>query len=100
MITFNSIADCIESQDSLDAKIATIDTIIDTLMTSVLKAVEKGSIQDYSLNDGQTVIRTVYRNPNDVIKSIELLERIKNTYISRKTGRAFRLIHGGNFMNK
>ena len=92
MVYYESAALCIESATTLQAKIQTINTIITALEGAVLKAVGTADIEEYSLNDGQTVIKTVYRSTKEVIDSIGNLEFIKQRYVNQLNGRVTRLM--------
>lgn len=82
----------IESATSLCDKINRIDQVIDALLSNALKAAANDDIEEYSLNDGQTIIRTSYRGAEAVQKSINAFEGIKQMYINRVNGRVFRLV--------
>lgn len=98
MIVFNSADIYIESCTDLRAKIAAIDAIIAGLETAALKAATQGHISEYMLNDGQTIIKTAYRSPVDISKSIFAFEQIRERYVSKLNGgRMTRLVDGKNF---
>lgn len=90
---------CIDSQATNEAKLAKIEAIITALEDTVLKSVGTGNISEYSLNDGQTVIRTVYRDVQSVIKDLQSLEMIRQRYINRINGHIVRLVDGKSFNN-
>lgn len=96
-VYYDSAAVYIDSATSLCDKIARVDAIIDGLLTNALKAAENDNIQEYSLNDGQTVIKTVYRGASAVLESIHSFERIKQLYVNRLNGRMIRLVDVKNF---
>lgn len=98
MIVYNSAAIYIDSAADLREKITRIDAVIDALETTALVAAEKNSITEYSLDDGQVKIKTVYRNSTEVANSIDAFERIKQRYINQLNGRTFRLVDGKNFI--
>lgn len=87
----------INEATSLRDKIKRIDDIITALETSALKAASTGNINEYSLDDGQTKIRTVYRNAAEVAHSITAFETIKQRYLNQLLGRGVRLMDGKNF---
>lgn len=97
MVTFDNEQIYIETATSLEDKIAKIDNIIDALFVTAAKAAANSNIQEYSLNDGQTTIRTVYRDANAVMASIQVYERMKAHYINKLNGRTVRLIDSQNF---
>lgn len=101
MIIFDSADIFIESASSLQDKIAKIDLVIDALLTNALKAAANQNISEYSLNDGQTQIKTAYKGTESVMKSIEAFEKLKTYYtIKLNGGRMTRLVDGRNFVNR
>lgn len=98
MVAYDSATSYVESCTTLQARIAAIDAIIDGLFTSALKAAEKGDVKEYWLNDGQVLIKTTYRNAEEVSKSILHFQKIRVMYENRLTGRAFRLVDGKNMI--
>lgn len=97
MIYFDSADIYIQSKSSLNAKIAAIDLIIDALISTGLKAAATGNIQEYSLNDGQTTIKTMYRNVSEVKSAINAFEAMRQVYVNRRNGRVVRLMDEKNF---
>lgn len=97
---FDSEALLIESKTDARAKIAAIDACINTLLTSVLASVGKAAVQEYLLNDGQTIIKTSYRNPNEVIKAVEALRILRQQYKSIIQGRSVRMVDAKVFYPK
>lgn len=97
MVYYDSADIYIESATTIRAKITRINTVITALESSALKAAAQGNISEYSLDDGQTKIRTVYRNPEEVAASINAFEVIKQRYINKLTPRMVRLVDSKNF---
>ena len=83
MIYFDSADIYIESAISVKDKITRIKAVITALETSALKAAANGNISEYSLDDGQTKIKTVYRNPTEVANSIQSFKKNKLRYYTR-----------------
>ena len=81
------------SQDIKD-KIARIDAIIELLEDSELKGAGKAHIEEYKLNDGQTRIETVFRDPSAIEKAILALERRRNRLKNQCAGYRYGLIDG------
>lgn len=98
-VYFDSADIYVDSAADNRAKIVRIDAIITALETSALKAAAKNAIQEYTLNDGQTTIRTAYRNTDEILNSIAAFERLKQMYVNRLNGRMMRLVDGKNFRN-
>lgn len=86
----------IESCASISAKIKAIDLIIDALIISIGKAAAGENITQYSLNDGQTIISTTKRSVSDMEASVSAMQKMRNLYVNKKTGRVFRMVDGKN----
>ena len=88
---------CIEyircSTDTQD-KIARIDAIIVALEDSMLAGALKANIEEYSLDDGQTKIKTVFRDVKSIEDAITALERRKNKLINSCVGYRYGLQDG------
>jgi hypothetical protein len=97
MVTFDSADIYIECASTLKDKITRIDAVIDGLLSSALKSAATGNVAEYSLNDGQTQIRSMYRSPKEVQAAIEAFEGIKQLYINKLNGRVMRLVDSKNF---
>jgi hypothetical protein len=99
-IYFDSADIYVDSCADLRAKIAAIDNILAALDTAALKAAANAGIQEYMLNDGQTIIKKIYRSASEVEASITAFEKIRQRYINRLNGRVTRLVDGKNFNGK
>ena len=53
----------------------------------ILDNIGNEPITEYSLDDGQVKIRTVYRSVEQMTKAIEALEKIKNKLLNELNGR-------------
>lgn len=101
MVYFSSAYIYIESCSDLRAKIAAIEAIQAALETSALTAATTGHISEYMLNDGQTIIKAIYRNVSEITRSINDLEKIKQRYIIKLNGgRMTRLMDEKNFRKR
>lgn len=100
MIIYDSAVVYIQTATTLKDKIAKLDAIITALETSALTAASKSAIQEYQLDDGQTKIRTMYRNAKEVADSITAFETIRQRYINQLNGRMTRLVDSKNFTNR
>lgn len=97
MITYNSSSHYLQSCTSIQAKITAIDAIVEALLLTAAKAAANDDIDEYWLNDGQTVIKTRYKGTASVMRSIEAFERLRVYYTNRLTGRMVRLVDTKNF---
>jgi len=97
MVVFNSIPDYIFGQPCINVQLARIEAIINELYKSLLKAAMNEDISEYSLDDGQTKIRTVYKSSESITKSIEAMKRLKADLINDRDGRVVRMMDSKNF---
>lgn len=100
-VVYNDAHLYITSCTKLEERIEKIDQIIDALLDMAIKAASTGNFSAYSLNDGQTQIRTEYRNTTDVNNAIKAFQDLRDTLEvnvnNKKTGRMIRLVDGSNF---
>ena len=80
---YESLGDYLTSSDDLKEQIQLIDDIIAAMRVSLLRGAAKADIQEYQLNDGQTIIRTNYRSLNEVQTAIFSLYRQRNLLIQQ-----------------
>jgi hypothetical protein len=97
MAIYDSAAIYIESATTIEAKIIAIEAIQAALLSTALKAASQGNISEYQLNDGQTIIKTVYRNAKEIQASYDAFEVIKQRLINSLNGRVMRLMDSKNF---
>lgn len=96
-VYFDSCGLYIASCRSINAKLAAIDVIIDTLLVTAADSAGVADLSEYSLNDGQTIIRTIYKGTQAVMDAIMAFEKLKIYYQSKVTGRMVRLVDSKNF---
>ncbi len=102
MIYYENAGLYIESCTSIRAKITAINAIIDALMISAAKSATKAHITEYSLNTGQTQIKTSLRGTSAVMSAIQEMEVLKQMYIARlpNNGRVSRVVDGKNLYGR
>ncbi len=96
-VYYDSTALYLQSKKSIIAKIEAIELIIAQLMVVAATAAETDHITEYSLDDGQTIIKATYSGTDHVLKSIEGYEKLLNQYRSKLNGRRRRLIDRKSF---
>ena len=98
-VYFDTCGRYIQSYTTLQAKIIALDNIISLLEGQLLTPATTGSdnISEYQLNDGQTIIREVYRGTKGITQALEQMEMLKQKYVNRLNGRVHRLVDGKNF---
>ncbi len=94
MAVFIDCFDFIRCSTNTTDKIARIDAIIVALDDSMLAGALKANIEEYSLDDGQTKIKTVFRDVKSIENAITALERRKNRLINACVGYRYGLQDG------
>lgn len=97
MVYFDSCSIYITSATTLKDKIARIDAIIVLLEDAAIKAAGNEDISEYSLDDGQTKIKTVYKSAASVMSALQSFETMRQRYINQLNGRHVRLVDSKNF---
>lgn len=101
MVTYQSTYEYINTPAELSVKIARLKNIINAYSETLLAGATTGNILEYSLDDGQSKIKTVYRGATDLANSIQGLEKLLEIYIVRynklKNGSITRLSDSKNF---
>jgi len=89
---YDSSAIYIQSFTQAQDRITAIDAIIDALMAQMLAlATQDSPMEEYMLNDGQTIIKARYRTTQSIENSINALDRMKQIYMNRLNGRVVRM---------
>ncbi len=96
MVYYETCTIYINSATTIKAKIAKIDAVIDMLLESALKAASTDNLSEYSLDDGQSKIKTVYRGSTGVAQAIEIFEIQKQRLINQLNGRITRSVDSKN----
>lgn len=95
---FTKDTDYILTLATREARIAAIDAIIEAkLVQAATLAGQTDPVTEFMLNDGQTIIKGIYATPEQIIKSIEVLERLRNFYANQGR-RTYRMINEKNFI--
>lgn len=104
MVIYESAFCYINSTTNIYDKIVKLDAIIYKLLETAMTAAEDDNISEYSLDDGQTKIRSVYKGADAVLRSIDGFEKIRNRYVTQynrvHTGSIFRLIDSKNLIGR
>lgn len=98
MSTFQSETLFIDSRTNMAEKVVAIDLIIAALLTLATASAGKDDVAEYSLDDGQTKIRTEFRGMSSILKAIEDFERLRQQYLNRLNGRVMRLVPSENLV--
>jgi len=100
LVWFNK-CDIVQTENPTTARemIASIDTIILTLMGAIAKAATTGNMEEYKLDDGQTKISVRYKDVEALTASFNGLIKMKQYYINSLNGRMTRLMDSKNMPN-
>lgn len=86
-------AEYITNSEGLEQRYNRISAVIVALENLQLQVIANGDVDEYTLNDGQTTIRTKYRSPESIAKAINAYEQIKVRIHAQMTGqRVMRLM--------
>lgn len=94
MVVYNNFVEYINLSANVKEKIARINAIIEVLEDSELRGASAGEILEYQLDDGQTKIRTVYKDLRSISHTIEALESRKARLLNRVLGHRYGLKDG------
>jgi len=92
MADFESEELFINSRTNSAEKLKAIDLIIDALYTLAASAAGKDDVEEYSLDDGQTKIRTKFRGLTSITKAILSFEQLRSMHFNRLNGHVIRLV--------
>lgn len=96
-VYYDSTKIYINSASNIKEKIAKLDLVINALLDVALKAAETDNIQEYSLDSGQTKIKTNYNGADEVYNAIKNYEKMRTYYVNKLNGRSFILRDKNNF---
>jgi|SRR5690242_1841532 len=98
MLYFETASQYLDTKATLEAKLAAINEIQAALLVAATKSATQGHIDEYMLNDGQTIIKTKYRNTEQIMNSYDSMEVIKQRVLASLNGtRVVRLMDSKNF---
>ena len=83
--------DYIKSAATLEEELTFTRLVIAALKENALKAAANGDIEDYRIDDGQTVISTSYRSPEDIYTGIKFWLQEEQRLINQLYGNRSKL---------
>jgi len=81
MVVYTSAYDYIHSTTDLLAQINKIKAVISALTQTMLDGAPSGGILEYSLDTGQSKMKTVYKGSESIVNQIAALEKLCDIYI-------------------
>jgi len=98
MAIYSTCIEYIRCSTNTNDKIKRINAVIEALEDSMLEGALKANIEEYSLDDGQTKIKTVFRDINTIEDSIVALIRRRTSLINSCIGHRYGLMDGKNII--
>jgi hypothetical protein len=84
----------ITSITDIRTRIVKIGDIIDFMEDALLQLAEDGvTVQSYSIDSGQSKVETNYRNPVQILTTIQALERRRNKLTAQIDGHITKLVY-------
>jgi len=87
MAEYLTIEDFICDKTVAKTRLTKIRELREALLDTYTKALLNGDVQELTFNDGQTVIKTVFRSPDAILKSMYDLDKLEATLVNRCLGR-------------
>lgn len=97
-VYFDSTLIYMQSATSLKDKGQKICDLIDALYNNALANVGNSGLEEYMLNDGQTIIKQRFQNATEIHNAITLLERALQRVYNQLNGRSVRLVDSKSFI--
>jgi len=94
MLYCNNFVEYINLSTNIKQKLARIDAVIDALESTELTAAGSADIEEYRLDDGQTIIKTIFKSSDSIEKYISALEKRKTRILNRAYGHRYNLQDG------
>lgn len=96
-VVFDSKYEYVTAATTNLEKVRRIDVIINGLLDAALKAAFAEGKKEYWLDDGQIRTKIVRADVEDIVGSIQAMERLKQSFLNQLNGRQVRLVDGKNF---
>lgn len=96
-VVYDSALIYLRTATQLCDKITKIEGIITALEDAAVIAATGQDISEYSLDDGQSKIKTLYRSADAIYRSIRAFERLSQMYQNRLNGRVMHMVDGKSF---
>lgn len=103
MVEYSTCSIYITSATLLKERIARTQQVITALQNQRLAAALDGSkanIKEYNLDDGQTKIKTVYRDLSEISNALLVLETELQMMYNQLNGRVVRVLDSKNFKGR
>jgi len=72
---YDDIWECLDSKATVKEQIAVLQEAIQALRIAMRNFASKSNVEEYQLNDGQTIIRTKYRSLKEMADAMFVLKR-------------------------
>lgn len=81
MVVYTSAYEYIHSTNDLLTQIGKIKQVIDALTQAMIDGAPSGNILEYSLDTGQSKMKTVYKSATAIVDQIAALEKLNDIYV-------------------
>ena len=99
MTVYNSESLYITCSQDVKDRIDKLKQVISALEDQAIIAAGSSDISEYTLNDGQIIIKTAYRSPDAIAKAIFSFEKILNRLINRCSGQSITTLRDAHSFN-
>lgn len=100
MVIYTTPYDYLAAATEAKEKIARYKAILVALEDAALKAASNIDITEYTLDDGQSKISTVYRDPVQIERAINLFTKQLVRWENKLFGRSVKLVDSKNFTGR
>lgn len=88
-----------QSKGNLIEENVLLQQVLDALKTAMLNGIGNSNTQEFMLNDGQTIIKGINRNPIDLMKMMRAIKELMMENQNRINGRVFKNVDAKNFID-
>ena len=87
MARFDSIYEYITDTSTDLSRLTKIEQCIDALLDAQLKMMGNADVKELQFNDGQTIVKSIFRDFSDMDNAMKFLKKQKNDILHGATGR-------------
>ena len=88
-----------QSKGNLIEENQLLQQVLDSLKIALLDGIGNSNTQEFMLNDGQTIIKGINRNPLDLQKMMKAIKELMMENENRINGRVWKSVNARNFMD-
>ena len=92
MARYDSIYEYLTDKSTVMTELEKLDQCIAALREASYKMCGNADVKELQFNDGQTIVKSIFRDFSDMDNAMKFLEKQKHTILYGATGRTKRLI--------